>query len=376
MARRAKGSPTKADEAAAAAAVLPLAADADPRAVAPVLLDWYDRHRRRLPWRAPPGETSDPYRVWLSEIMLQQTTVAAVGAYFERFTARWPGVADLAAADLDEVLSEWAGLGYYARARNLHACARAVAQDHGGRFPQTEEGLRDLPGVGAYTAAAIAAIAFDRRAVVMDGNIERVTARLFALETPLPAAKPILYALTDRITPTRRPGDFAQALMDLGATICTPRKPRCMLCPLQPVCAGQAAAERLPAKAPKKAKPTRRAVVFWIERADGAVLLRRRPERGLLGGMLEAPSTDWTEAPPPAIEAARPAAPVALSDPLERAGLVRHTFTHFHLELDVVRARAADEAVPADCRWVALDELGGVALPTVMRKVAERALGA
>ncbi|MEQ8603063.1 MAG: A/G-specific adenine glycosylase [Marivibrio sp.] len=376
MARRAKSAPTKAEKAAAEAAVLPLAGASDPHGVAPTLLAWYDRHRRRLPWRAGPEERADPYRVWLSEIMLQQTTVATVGGYFQRFVERWPTVGDLAAAALDDVLAEWAGLGYYARARNLHACARAVAATPDGRFPETEEGLRALPGVGAYTAAAIAAIAFDRRAVVMDGNIERVTARLFAVETPLPAAKPILYALTDRITPTRRAGDFAQAMMDLGATICTPRKPRCMLCPLQTFCAGQAVAERLPAKAPKKAKPTRRAVAFWIERADGAVLLRRRPEEGLLGGMLETPSTDWTEAPPPAIEAARPAAPIALSDPLERAGVVRHTFTHFHLELDVVRARAADEAVPADCRWVAPDDLGGVALPTVMRKVAERALGA
>lgn len=378
MARRAKNSPSKADQAAAEAAVLPLAENADPRAVAPSLLAWYDRHRRRLPWRAEPGETADPYRVWLSEIMLQQTTVATVGEYFRRFTERWPSVDALAAADLDEVLAEWAGLGYYARARNLHACARALAAEHGGRFPETEEALRSLPGVGAYTAAAVAAIAFDRRAVVMDGNIERVTARLFAIETPLPAAKPILYALTDRITPQSRPGDFAQAAMDLGATICTPRKPRCMLCPLNAFCAGQAVAERLPAKAPKKAKPTRRAVAFWIEREDGAVLLRRRPERGLLGGMLEAPSTDWTEAPVPAIEAARPAAPIALAEPLEHAGLVRHTFTHFHLELDVVRACAAapQEGPPEDCRWVTLDELGAVALPTVMRKVAERALGA
>jgi A/G-specific adenine glycosylase len=307
--------------------------------------------------------------------MLQQTTVATVADYFHRFTARWPSVEALAAADRDDVMAEWAGLGYYARARNLHACARAVADAHGGRFPDTEEGLRALPGIGAYTAAAIAAIAFGRRAVVMDGNIERVTARLFAVETPLPAAKPVLYALTDRITPDTAAGDFAQALMDLGATICTPRSPRCMLCPIADFCAGREVAERLPAKAPKKAKPTRRALAFWIERPDGAVLLRRRPESGLLGGMLEAPSTDWREAAIPPVEDALAAAPVDLRAP-RPVGIVRHSFTHFHLEIEVVRARGETAAAPADCRWVMPDELGGVALPTLMRKVAERALGA
>lgn len=369
-------SQSKAEAAADAARALPLSGDAAPGAVAPALLAWYDRHRRHLPWRAAPGEAADPYRVWLSEIMLQQTTVATVGEYFHRFTERWPTVADLAATDRDAVLSEWAGLGYYARARNLHACAVTVAGEHGGRFPETEEGLRALPGIGAYTAAAIAAIAFGRRAVVMDGNIERVTARLFAVETPLPAAKPVLYALTDRITPARRAGDFAQAMMDLGATICTPKRPRCMLCPIAGFCAGQAVADRLPAKAPKKAKPTRRAVAFWIERPDGAVLLRQRPDEGLLGGMMEVPSSAWVEQPMPDPPAVLDEAPVAL-DAHRAAGLVRHTFTHFHLELDVRCAVVpAGTTPPAACRWAMPDAMGGLALPTVMRKVAERALGA
>ncbi|MBP5856599.1 A/G-specific adenine glycosylase [Marivibrio halodurans] len=367
---------TKAEIAAEAAHDLTLAGGAAAGDIAPRLLDWYDRHRRRLPWRAEPGEATDPYIVWLSEIMLQQTTVATVGDYFARFTARWPTVEALAVADLDDVLTEWAGLGYYARARNLHACARMVSAEHGGRFPDTEEGLRALPGIGAYTAAAIAAIAFGRRAVVMDGNIERVTARLFAVETPLPAAKPVLHALTDRITPARRAGDFAQAMMDLGATICVPRSPRCMLCPLSAPCAGQGIAARLPAKAPKKAKPTRRAVAFWIERPDGAVLIRRRPESGLLGGMMEVPSSEWRADESPAIAQALTEAPI----PVESAhpvGTVRHTFTHFHLELAVARVAVPDDAAaPEACRWVMPDGLGGLALPTVMRKVAERALGA
>lgn len=352
-----------------------------PKTIAPRLLDWYARHARRLPWRAPPGKPpTDPYHVWLSEIMLQQTTVATVKEYYERFLALWPTVEDLAAADLDRVLTEWAGLGYYARARNLHKCARVVSADHAGSFPDTEAALIDLPGIGRYTAAAIAAIAFGRRAVVMDGNIERVVARLFAVETPLPAAKPALYQLTDGITPDQRAGDFAQAMMDLGATICTPRSPRCMLCPLADACEGQEVAETLPRRAAKKTKPTRVGIAFWIERADGAVLLRRRPESGLLGGMMEFPSTDWIEgsAPPEPGDIAFDAS-VRISPVVATAvGEIRHTFTHFHLRLAVARVRVppgfVDEAAPEGCIWAAPDAFGDHALPTVMRKVAKVAL--
>lgn len=341
--------------------------------IAPTLLAWYDRHARRLPWRARPGETSDPYRVWLSEIMLQQTTVATVGAYFLRFTDRWPTVEALAAADLDEVLTEWAGLGYYARARNLHKCARVVAESHGGRFPGTEEALRALPGIGQYTAAAVAAIAFDRPAAVMDGNIERVTTRLYAVETPLPDSKPALRARVVAMTPTHRPGDFAQAMMDLGATVCVPGRPKCLMCPLLDFCAGRDIAETLPRKKPKKPKPTRRGAAFWIEDNAGRVLLRRRAESGLLGGMMEVPSTEWTEAGP-----APDDGPTRLSLGSARGrssvGTIRHTFTHFHLELRVFRLTVVDLTAPEDCIWCPPDGLGDVALPTVMRKVAKAAL--
>ena len=242
------------------------------------MLDWYDRNRRILPWRAAPGERPEPYGVWLSEIMLQQTTVATIGRYWAAFRAKWPQVGDLARASQDEVLQQWQGLGYYARARNLHACAQAVAALPGGRFPDTEAGLRALPGIGAYTAAAIAAIAFDRPAVVLDGNVERVMARLFQVETPLPEAKPVLRAHAASLTPQARPGDYAQAVMDLGATICTPRKPRCLLCPWREACAAfrQGEPERLPLKRAKPERPLRRGVGFWLVRPDGSVLLRRR----------------------------------------------------------------------------------------------------
>lgn len=342
--------------------------------IARPLLDWYDRHARRLPWRIPPGKgRPDPYRVWLSEVMLQQTTVATVAEYYAAFTARWPRVEDLAAAPLDEVLSAWAGLGYYARARNLHKCARLVAREHGGRFPETEEGLRALPGIGRYTAAAVAAIAFEKPAPVMDGNVERVISRLYAIETPLPQAKPVLYDHVACLTPEKRPGDFAQAMMDLGATVCTPGRPKCMICPLTAFCRGMDMAERLPVKAPKRAKPTRYGTAYWIERSDGAVLLRRRPETGLLGGMAEFPSTDWTETGQSGLAAA------GLPDLAEEAvaaaaGEIRHTFTHFHLVLNVVRMRAEPDPVPPDCRWCMPDKLGDAALPTVMRKVARAAL--
>ncbi|HZT50868.1 MAG TPA: A/G-specific adenine glycosylase, partial [Stellaceae bacterium] len=277
---------------------MPRARAALPATPADLLLAWYDRHRRVLPWRALPGERPDPYRVWLSEVMLQQTTVPAVMGYFARFLERWPDVAALAAAPLDEVLHAWQGLGYYARARNLHACARAVVARHGGAFPRDEAALRALPGIGDYTAAAIAAIAFDRRAAPVDGNVERVTARLFAIETPLPEAKPELRRLAASLVPERRAGDYAQAAMDLGATLCTPRKPRCVLCPWREECRARAlgVAENLPRRRAAAARPVRRGVAFWAVREDGAVLLRRRPEAGLLGGMMEVPSTPWRAA--------------------------------------------------------------------------------
>ncbi len=344
------------------------------------LLAWYDRHARRLPWRVSPaqarrGRRPDPYRVWLSEIMLQQTTVATVGPYFRAFVERWPTVGDLAAADLDAVLHAWAGLGYYARARNLHKCARAVAGAHGGAFPDTEEGLRALPGIGPYTAAAIAAIAFDRPATVVDGNVERVMARLFAVEDSLPAAKSQLRALAQRLTPNARSGDYAQAVMDLGATVCTPRAPKCLMCPWQPSCQAQALsiAETLPRRAPKPERPLREGLAFWTMRSDGAVLLRRRPERGLLGGMMEVPSSDWGASDWAARQSPDLAqAPVA-ADWRELPGLVNHGFTHFRLELTVVAARVRKNA-RADGVWIMPDAFGDHALPTLTKKVVRHAL--
>ncbi len=350
--------------------------------IAGPLLAWYDRHARTLPWRALPGQVPDPYHVWLSEIMLQQTTVATVKSYFEKFLTLWPAVGDLAAASQDDVLTAWAGLGYYARARNLHKCAQIVARDHGGRFPDTEDALLELPGIGRYTSAAIAAIAFGRRAVVMDGNIERVVARLNTVETPLPDAKPALYDMVDAITPNERAGDFAQAMMDLGATVCTPGRPKCMLCPISRNCLGQGAAETLPRKRPKKKKPTRRGTVFWLERPDGSALLRRRPETGLLGGMMEFPSTEWVDGA--ASEPPGHTRTEVMLDGSTQAGQVRHTFTHFHLVLDVRVIRVADDWRAEDWRpgghtlkgavWIKPDRLDEQALPTVMRKVATAAL--
>jgi A/G-specific adenine glycosylase len=336
------------------------------------LLDWYDRHRRVLPWRAPPGVRQNPYRVWLSEVMLQQTTVVAVAGYFPAFTERWPTVHDLAAADLDAVLTAWAGLGYYARARNLHRCAQVVSRDLDGRFPEEEAALLALPGVGAYTAAAIAAIAFDRRATAVDGNIERVVSRLFALADPLPGAKAKLKALAATLVPDDRPGDHTQAMMDLGATVCTPRRPRCVLCPLVADCRARVAgiAEDLPAKAAKPVRPLRRGTAFWTLNPAGDVLLRRRPETGLLGGMMEVPSSDWrAEAPADALAAA----PVR-TDWRALPGLVRHGFTHFELALTVVAGRAGADWAAADGIWVPPDRLSDHAIPTVMRKVVRHAL--
>jgi A/G-specific adenine glycosylase len=337
------------------------------------LLAWYDRHARTLPWRARPGQAADPYRVWLSEIMLQQTTVAAVGPYFRDFLRRWPTVEALAAADLDAVLRAWQGLGYYARARNLHKCARALSADRGGRFPDTEAELRRLPGIGAYTAAAIASIAFGRRATVMDGNVERVIARLFHVAEPLPRAKPELRRLAEGLTPAARAGDYAQAVMDLGATICLPRKPKCMLCPLADACAARRTGdqEALPAKLPKAMRPKRHGIVFWTLRRDGALLLRRRPENGLLGGLFEVPSTEWRAAPW-SIEEAKGAAPTRASwRPLE--GVVRHGFTHFELELSLLVGSARGASAGRGV-WCPIDRLSDYALPTLMKKVVRHAL--
>src|SRR5680860_723442 len=346
---------------------------------AKALLAWYESERRHLPWRVPPRARQDPYKVWLSEIMLQQTTVKAVLPRYAMFLRRWPYVQVLSRAELGEVLAAWAGLGYYARARNLHACARAVVGEHGGAFPETEAGLRQLPGIGAYTAAAVAAIAFGERATPVDGNIERVVARFFCVETPLPAAKAEIKALAESLTPELRAGDYAQSLMDLGATICTPRRPACALCPLRPGCCAcaEGLAEVLPYKVEKAERPTRRGAAFVALRADGAVLLRERPLKGLLGGMLETPSTPWEEKPPNG-EAISDHAPVD-ADWQAVPGLVEHTFTHFHLELTVYRAAVAGDAEvteaaePNRCRWLHGRELPAAALPSVMRKVLAHA---
>jgi A/G-specific adenine glycosylase len=337
------------------------------------LLSWYDRNRRELPWRSSPGETPDPYRIWVSEIMLQQTTVATVGPYFADFMARWPTVEDLAAADLDAVLHAWQGLGYYARARNMHACARVVAGTLNGRFPDGEEGLRRLPGVGAYTAAAIAAIAFGRKAAPVDGNVLRVLARLHGVEDPLPVARDRIEHLARALIPAGRPGDFAQALMDLGATVCTPRGTRCGICPWEGNCAAFAAGrpEAYPARTPKKERPVRRGAVFWVERDDGSVLLRRRPAHGLLGGMMEFPSTEWRQRAWTDTEA------VAVAPVRARwrrlPGTVRHTFSHFHLELAVFDGHARTATV-AEGIWCPTGGLSAYALPSVMKKVARHAL--
>jgi A/G-specific adenine glycosylase len=347
-----------------------------------LLLAWYDRHRRALPWRARPGETPDPYRVWLSEIMLQQTTVATVGPYFVRFLERWPDLHSLARASLDDVLHAWQGLGYYARARNLHACARDVAARLQGRFPEDEAALRALPGIGAYTAAAISAIAFNHPASALDGNGERVIARLYGVKTPLPAAKPELRRLAARLVPASRPGDYAQALMDLGAILCTPVKPKCALCPWRDSCRARIAgiAESLPARAAKKPKPRRHGVAFWAVRSDGAVLLRRRPEKGLLGGMIEVPSTSWRSRPWGEKEAARSAPCRARWRPLP--GVVRHSFTHFDLDLTVMAGAVDRRAKPGGPKtggpktgglWVLPGRIKDQALPSLMKKVIAHA---
>ena len=363
------------------------------------ILQWFDVNARVLPWRNPPGEplplddANWPYRVWLSEIMLQQTVVTTVKPYFATFTARWPSVAALAEAEDADVMAASAGLGYYARARNLLACARAVAAMEG-RFPDTVEGLRALPGIGPYTAAAITAFAFGKRAVVVDGNIERVTTRLFALETPLPKARPRIYELVDQMTPQSRAGDFAQGLMDLATSICTPRTPRCLLCPLADLCKGRERAEHFPVKAAKKVRPERYGTAWWIER-DGKVLLVRRPEKGLLGGMRALPSGEWMQVSP--VEAlsspTRRWGPVgSLSDSAASAcagataflpaddadhnlGTVTHIFTHFRLTLSVVALDAKNSCVAQlDGEWWDIDRIDEAGLPTVFAKAATRAV--
>jgi len=342
-----------------------------------LLLEWYDRHRRALPWRALSGGRTEPYAVWLSEIMLQQTGVKTVGPYFEKFMARWPDVDALGRASLDDVLRMWAGLGYYSRARNLHACAMAVRRDHGGVFPDTEEGLRALPGIGPYTAAAIAAIAFGRRTMPVDGNIERVVSRLLAIEEPLPQAKPLIQQLATTLLGPTRAGDSAQALMDLGSSICTPKKPACALCPLNEDCAARARGDQeiFPRKAQKKSGEMRRGAAFVVRRGD-ELLVRSRPAKGLLGGMTEVPGSDWLAGHDD--KAALKQAPLlkGVARWRRKAGVVSHVFTHFPLQLVVYTAKVATRTgAPQGMRWVPIATLGDEALPNVMRKVIAHGLG-
>jgi A/G-specific adenine glycosylase len=331
------------------------------------LLDWYDQTLRDLPWRVRGGLHPDPYRVWISEIMLQQTTVTAVIPYYHRFLARWPTVADLAAAPLEDVLHAWQGLGYYSRARNLHRCAQQVVNAHHGRFPATAAALMGLPGIGPYTAAAIASICFGEAVAAVDGNVQRVISRLYTLPDPPALNKDAVATRTNTLVPADRPGDFAQALMDLGATICIPKSPRCLLCPVQPEClaARSGEPEAWPRKQPKTAVPQKYGTAYWITRPDGAVWLRQRAARGLLGGMMEVPSSAWGDRVPET-----PPFPAHWQ---RLAGCVRHTFTHFRLDLVILRCVRTD-APPLDGRWVTLAALDDEALPTVMRKVIAHAL--
>ncbi len=343
--------------------------DASAATIPELLLVWYDQHHRSLPWRSAPGQPApDPYRVWLSEVMLQQTTTAAVAPYYAKFLALWPDVRALAAADEGAVMAAWAGLGYYARARNLIACAKAVAAG-GGTFPGTEAELRALPGLGAYSAAAVAAIAFGQRAAVVDANVERVITRLFAVATPLPQARGAIRARADALTPAARPGDFAQAMMDLGATICTSRAPRCLLCPLGAHCAGRAlGAQQFPVKPPKQAKPQRRGRAFWI--VHGAqVWLVRRADTGMLGAMRALPDDGWNS------RADGAAAPL-LDGPWTSAGSVRHSFTHFDLDLQlmVYSGRDCSRLEQETGEWWALDRLAEAGLPTLFAKAARLVL--
>jgi A/G-specific adenine glycosylase len=346
---------------------------------AALLLEWYDRHHRELPWRVTPpmakaGVKPDPYHIWLSEVMLQQTTVPAVKAYFLKFLSLWPTVTDLAKAPSDDVMAAWAGLGYYARARNLKKCAESVAFEHGGIFPDTEAGLKALPGIGDYTSAAIAAIAFDRPAAVMDGNIERVVTRLFTIDAPLPGSKPVIKSKVAEITPQKRPGDFAQAMMDLGASICTPKRPTCALCPFKEHCLALKSddPERFPVKAAKKAKPVRLGAAFVAVDPDGQILLRRRVETGLLGGMTEVPTTGWTSR----IDGESDVNAAPFEADWQPCGTITHVFTHFELRLSIFRAQLAQQPAPSHNNewWEPVTNLEAQALPTVMKKAIVQAI--
>ena len=353
------------------------------------LLAWYDLHARQLPWRVPPaqslaGQRPDPYRVWLSEVMLQQTTVATVKPYFQRFIQRWPTIEALAAANIDDIMGEWAGLGYYSRARSLYACATRVASEHFGTFPRTESALRELPGIGPYTAAAIASIAFDQPASVVDGNVERVLARQLALQAPPVDARAQIVEAAAARTPDQRPGDYAQAMMDLGATICTPRNPQCLLCPVRQGCLAheRGLADSLPVKKVKPPKPVRRGVTLLVLSADKSqILVETRPARGLLGGTMGLLTSDWVEAPQALGQAkydfqdwqdfAAPGLDEALAvllPPAEALGIARHTFTHFHLVSQVRRVTiSADQPQSNRWRWVSLDDAANQ-LPTAFAK--------
>lgn len=336
------------------------------------LLKWYDRHRRVLPWRALPKQKADPYHVWLSEIMLQQTTVPAVVPYFLKFLSKWPAVHDLARAEAEDVMQNWAGLGYYARARNLHKCAKYVSEALGGIFPSTLEGLKDLPGVGDYTSAAIRAIAFNKPANVVDGNVERVMARVFAVTQPVPNSKPLLKKLADDMATgeTKRPGDYAQALMDLGATICTPATPKCMLCPVREYCDAFAKgiAASLPMRKEKQKKPQKHGYVYWLKNDQGHILFERRGEKGMLGGTIGLPTSLWVDE---AIEKTH------LSPTLKGTKspvMVRHSFTHFDLELQGIAGKAAEKDLPkgGNYFWVPPEQAEKLGIPTLFKKALKQ----
>jgi A/G-specific adenine glycosylase len=340
--------------------------------LASAVLSWYDGAARDLPWRSRGVCLSEPYHVWLSEVMLQQTTVQTVIPYFNLFLELWPTVDSLARADLDDILHAWQGLGYYARARNLHKCAIIIAYEYGGDFPRAESQLLKLPGVGPYTAAAIAAIAFNIRTVPVDGNIERVISRLHSIKEPVRQSKDQIRALVTKIMPKYRPGDFAQALMDLGATVCRPKSPKCEICPWAMSCTALKSGlqELYPVKLPKKNKPTRHGVAFWLQNSNHNIWMRKRPPWGLLGGMIEVPSTDWREEPWTEAEIWEQAP--SNSKWSIREGLITHTFTHFHLQI-TVWAGLTSTNTNADGFWSAPNQLSELALPTLMKKIVSHA---